>query len=218
MNIFKLVLVLSTFVFLVSCDSATEPVEIESQLLMPLKVGNEWTYTDTNFEDSKVTVEDFRYLVTRLEDVNIGYKQYKAFVLTGHNSKNEQVVQEFFTCNSIGLYTYGSENDPFNLLYRDLLLKYPVSVNERWNTYYHYFTPTTHRFSHDTCIVECLSIKEQITVPAGTFKCVKYQYTLNTGAKAIENWSESVGMISYQRFDKEGKLEESSVLKRRNFN
>jgi hypothetical protein len=186
MNIFKLVLVLSVFLLLVSCDEVAEPTKIETQLLMPLKVGNEWTYTDTIFEDSKVTVEDFRYLVTRLENVNIGYKQYKAFVLTAYNTKNEQVVQEFFTCNSIGLYNYGSETDPFNLIYRDLLLKYPVSVGERWNTYYHYFTPSTHRFSHDTCTVECLSIKEQITVPAGTFKCVKYQYTLNTGVKAIE--------------------------------
>ncbi len=217
MNIFKLVLVLSTIIFLVSCDEISEPAKIESQLLMPLKIGNEWTYTDSVFEESSVKVEDIKYLVTRFDDVNIGYKQYKTFVLTGFNTKNEQVVQEFYSCNSTGLYNYGSENEPFKMLYRDLLLKYPVLVNERWNTYFHYFSPISYRFSHDTCSVECLSIKEQITVPAGNFKCVKYQYTLNTGVKAVEYWSEGVGMISYQRYDAEGKLEEVSVLKRTNF-
>lgn len=216
MRYYLLLLVAFSMYLLISCEDTVTPEPPVSRYIMDLKVGNEWVYTDSIFEDNKVIVEDVIVRITRMDDVEIGSKQYKAFVAVTHDNKNEPIIQEFLSTDSYGLYTYGSENDPFKLKYRNLLIKYPTYTNENWKTIYHYFTNLTHRFSHDTCDVVCLSDKVKMTRPSGEFYSVKYRYTLNNKSFAEEHWISPIGIVDYKLFDTTGNLSRRRILKATN--
>ncbi|MBX3044181.1 MAG: hypothetical protein KIT33_04105 [Candidatus Kapabacteria bacterium] len=197
-----------------STNSSNSGTPAADNNILPLKVGNEWHYQDILIADNETITGESRNVVTRIQDVEIENKLYKAFAIVEYNTNNEAVYQKFISRTSVGIYNFASENDPFNLKYRNLTIKYPSWTNERWDAINHNFTNLSHRFSHDTCSVICLGTKEDIKVPAGDFRCSKYQYEFKNNSKIIEWWAVGAGLVRYEYYDDKGEIIRKRELKR----
>jgi hypothetical protein len=187
---------------LLSCSNSTKVIT-ESKDLIPLRIGNEWIYTDSIFDNGKVTTKEATGRITKLNTVKFDFKEYKYFTQTEYDSQNKQVGRIFIGNEPDGLYNYGSKTEPEFISFRDLLLRYPVELNSSWNTIYHFFDDVRYHFYDDTCDVKCVAVKELITVPAGTFSCYKYQYTLKDDIKIEEYWKIGTGMVAYIKYEKD---------------
>ncbi|MDX9790001.1 MAG: hypothetical protein RBT61_04165 [Candidatus Kapabacteria bacterium] len=175
--------------------STNNNTPIFSDDLLPLKVGNEWQYLDSSMYSDEAVVSTAVKRIIRLSDADIHGKQHKAFCQAEYDVNGEVKHQLFFSLDREGLYTYGSYNDPFKLIYRDRLVKLPLVLNQSWNAIYHHFTNLSHTFTHDTCVVKCIGLNENVSVPAGTFSCHKVSYTINDGTIVIDAWKVGVGLV-----------------------
>jgi hypothetical protein len=140
---FLIAIIISAFSFQSCKDDPVEPKESESQI-WPLAIGNYWTYShldknDSSFVDSVFVVKD-----TTIE----GEKWF--VVVMGDEDGN------LWRNSAIGLLSKTKDST-----YR-LLVKYPTNVGDK--------TPD----DEDTLYTVAKNVS--ITVPAGTFSTIKYEF------------------------------------------
>lgn len=137
--------------------------------IMPLEIGNFWTWTFENIEETWTVSEE-----TTLQGVDV----YKVTV----TSQQNEDYALYFRNEEDGLYAVGSDFEFFDP--PRLYIKYPVDLGEDF----------IDGWSFNYTVV---SLTETVTVPAGTFtECIKYEARYPGGdLVSIEYWKPGVGRI-----------------------
>jgi len=181
----KFTLILSGVLLIFACSSENNPVipiASGSDGLIPLKVGNSWTYQSTVYDlDSNITFQG-TYLQEVLASIVIDKltwyyidKEPKAGQYPRYTNK-EDGYYELYSANKIG----------------ELMFKYPCSKGESYFFSDHY--------------INVLSIDTNITTTLGNFSCILYRRqffdTGGSGQYFVTEWyvSPDIGIIKTYYF------------------
>lgn len=165
MKIAASILALFLVVLLISCDSETASDERATiRSLFPLTVGNNWRYLFTEFDtNGALEAQDTLELTIN-----------SAGTLNGHTGVYASVAMN-------PVFLYFSSNDLWNIDVSQpddsaLSLRYPLSgVLVLRDT-------TSSGLYRSRRTMRIVSEKEKITVPAGSFDCIKYETLDENGA------------------------------------
>ena len=164
MKILKLILALSLFFSLAACsddDNSVSTPEKISKGIWPMAVGNTWAY-ETQYFDSDLENKSTLIFCDSALQIN-GQSVYKLF-------SGDDII--YLQNNTDGVYL-GSDKPASDFF---IEYKYPCSVGDTFSK----------RGNQVLYTVE--SISDKITVPAGTFTCIKYvNYDKYEGATEAEN-------------------------------
>ncbi len=164
-NIFKikriimkylLIIILSTILIISCSDNSTNEVNSSKEIL-PLKVGNFWTYSRQKFSSYK------RDSVTFVDTVN--YSVSSSINLNGENwffmKFNSMVDEYIYTNRKDGLWClYAKDTNNIDLPSAKLFLKFPTKNND---------TTTI-----DSGTYKTINVDEYLSTQAGIFDCIKY--------------------------------------------
>lgn len=181
----RLFLLGGLMITLIGCHSTTNQVQDSNNVsgsILPLNIGNYWEYTilSTRLDSVLSDTGKVRMEVTRIDtfDNFIGY-----YI-------NNLIIHPFFSFGSIlilsnladGLYT--AENQltiPPSSPKIQKVLPFPTFLSD-----------SVHYSSY---IIYTNSVSEKITVPAGSFDCIKYSMLLNGDTVAVIWAKPNIGII-----------------------
>ncbi|MFZ5980019.1 MAG: BACON domain-containing protein [Candidatus Zixiibacteriota bacterium] len=129
-----------------------------SGYICPLAVGNYW-----NFDDSS------RLEITGQTMITYAEQTYQVYFWEWVTDNPYYRYRYLVRNESDGLWSIGEiyydSTTVDTILYRTMLLKYPVTVGEKWIV-------NEGGYSYE---MECVSLNENLSTPAGTFPCVVYK-------------------------------------------
>ncbi len=145
-------------IMLISCAGTTDtPPPAKSQEIIPLKIGNSWTYEDVEYDpdyQSEVAFDTLHESIT----VDTTISATKWFSNSANNS--------YFSSNSTdGYYVTYKNND--GVFVNSLFFKYPCNINDKYSIFIPDFNETFQITVIQTSIV--------VSTSAGTFFCYKYE-------------------------------------------
>ena len=147
----NLLIVVLVLILLQSCSDSTDPiVEDYSNQIVPLNIGHKWEYHNIIYDTSGNIFSEFNTSNTIMADTTIENTKWFYF------DKNAV----YFSIFSDGYHTF----DKYELdsLKNSLVYKYPCNPGDTYSEY----------------LVS--KVDTQITVPAGSFKCILYSIRLQT--------------------------------------
>ncbi len=123
--------------------------------LIPLTLGNMWTYKDIKYDTTGALVDASTYMVTSAKD-SVLYGRLMHHAAGWYTNADSGVIQYF------GYSTTGINGPLDTASYFGLFLKYPVVKGAS------YYSPLGG--------VSVPSIDTMINVPAGSFHCIRYNF------------------------------------------
>jgi len=174
-----------------SCSYDTTGPHTNNQPIMPLKVGNSWTY------NCHYLTGDFvkKAVVTGSTFLENEQKPTRVCVVTWYTFTNDEWVEEevqYYKNEFRGLYRYYEDK-------RELVAKYPIELNETW-----IIPGETEDLGNGISIIisfpttyECLHKDKEVVTPAGTFNCIEYSETpLLYISPVYSCYSPGIGLIT----------------------
>ncbi len=157
--------------------------------IQPLYVGAEWIFADTFFTIDSATTS--RLEITEEFNTAVPGIIGESYVMRWRNADSLNLNFIYHSSDSGSIRVGGnSPSDTMSAL--GMKLKYPVNEGDSWsfspmeynidNSNFFLDTDVTEMRCNDTCIY--------VTVPAGTFKCIEYEYSLpytSTGSRSAES-------------------------------
>ena len=173
-------------ILLSACDS----VEEDPDVLVPLTVGNSWTY-ETEWVG---IVDSFTVTIQSVHDFQKDGRTVRAYAevdqLNGEPGSSQRAW--LYANGPEGYYLNGGIAASDTLLLSSLYLKYPARVGERWDAvsieYRDWSTPPEFGV-YDTLGISLIAKDEPFETPAGTFKCHVYRYTIRPSEDVVEHWN-----------------------------
>lgn len=167
--------------------------------LVPLAVGNRWTYIDSSFHSGSVSVS--HSLVGIIGDTNIQYQSqsYKVYLenwMDYTTQKHNDLSWLKANCPE-GLYCFGGIGPKGGFVAaKSLYAKYPARTGEIWNKMNIVFTFADSAFMvWDTTLAVVESTVEMFETPAGRFRC--YVYTSHwVGFTFREYYAVNIGLVA----------------------
>ena len=233
MKYFKITLTI-LIIFLISCEKE-EGLKTNSTDIVPLKVGNKWSYTTYLYEEGKeVENGTTTTSVDKLVYLTINREVVKSFQVK--NTSGDLYTNRFVGVTPNGYTEYGLIADFDNMIYSEssrriiyignndtitynsLIAKYPVQANETWTTKNSYSNldydaskgAITVEIQVDTVDVECVETNKTINTGIGSYSCIGYRYGDNDNY-TISYYSIGYGMIKSE-FYENGEIEGYSIL------
>ncbi len=169
-----LLMSLTLALLLISCDDIRDESEIDSQdVLVPLAIGNEWSYIDSSGSTGEVKLLHIGITGSMMADTGEDEQSEVFFwnwrdLETGEYSDNVWLHYN----GEEGFYTLGGISSTDTLLINCLKIKYPVAVSESWiypDIEYDYINKEW--LVTDTLEVFCTAVDTLISTPAGDFMC-----------------------------------------------
>ncbi len=169
---------------LAACQKNTNPLDSTSNAaatIMPLVVGNQWTYIDSSFSSTGTLLlrDSSKLAITGTTTIQYGGASTQVYHWNWLNVRTG-VADDWrwlTRVESDGRYMFGgmSSKGTF-VLVKTLSEKFPVSVGESWQRYNIVArTDSTFRVQ-DTLLVRCTALDEPFNTLVGTLKCVVYYY------------------------------------------
>jgi hypothetical protein len=189
-NTFFKALALIIIFNLLSCSDEQNPIMPinESNLIMPLSIGNYWEYVDSVFYTSdSIEIYHYTWSVVGKEKIlsqNDSIEVYIFRIEYSHGPQNDY----FFKNNPEGLTQYSNNefDSAGNNSLRSLLIKYPLKLGDTWIT--------NHGDYAD--INKCLSINTEFTALGRNFHCYEIQRSVGSPSYVIEYYSAGFGMVA----------------------
>ncbi len=178
--VFTFCLILVSFV---ACNTGSEPEDSKKQLI-PLAIGNSWSYTQTTFDTTgKVSSAAYHFDDKVDSDTIISNEKWY------HSEGYPNYV--WITNRSNGFWHFAKAGTSL-LIKRDttlLVFGYPAKIGTKPGTY------------------EVVSLDKEVTVQAGTFRCIHYVYKV---ANPTNYWftgfeyfiTPGLGIVKWQQFGK----------------
>lgn len=141
----------------VGCEGTTDPNNnnVSQDVIFPLAVNNEWVYQETIFDSNGVVSRQNNYSTAIVKDsIRLGEKVFidqSGFIYVNRTD---------------GLWYL---NDGINRNEQLLAFKYPCKIGDTFpGSHFNY------NGEKDLVTMTVVSLNESITVPAGTYTCIKY--------------------------------------------
>jgi len=190
---FIIIVVISFIFFSCSYDKSTNP-QVEDQIeIMPLKVGNSWTYNINQFNQNIIK----KSVITEKITISYENENIEVYVLSWYTLVNDSLITDsvfyYYKNEDDGLYRYYSNK-------KELIAKYPIEPNESWT-----IPGETEELGNGVIIIitlprsfECVSKNEEITTPIGTFECIKYvENSINLISPSYFYYCPGIGLVSF---------------------
>lgn len=140
---------------LFSCSNSTSPENVAPDEVIPLTMGNSWSYTYTNYDENGDETSSFPRESTIDKDTTIS--DLTCYAYSNHHSAWYTNLDDGYSSYSLNA---SSENEATMLMF-----KYPATKGDIYGD-------SEYR-------VEVISINEKITVTAGTFNVLHYSTTIS---------------------------------------
>lgn len=190
-------------VLLLGCDSDNNPTTsefLQNGVIVPLKVGNYWSYIDSSFTENGILekVDSSTLSITGYSDVSYKGSNLQVFHWTWIFEGQSSNFSWLFRNETDGLYSYGTRSLDSNYIYdKSLLFKYPVKVNDSWQNIEHYSSPGDTIYYSDTIAYTCISINEKFITPGGVFSCIVYNSKRNNNYDFYDSYIYFAKNIGY---------------------
>jgi hypothetical protein len=156
------------------------PIQVNP--IVPMAVGNRWTYVDSTFATGTgqlQSVDSSRVEITGREDIRYQGVVCEAYDWTWTNPANGSPDDFSFVVGTApnGIYEYGGRSSSGLFMPGRLLeLRYPVYLNDSWTAHeiLHY---ASRGFVDTTYTYQCSAPDTLLRTPAGMLRCVEYLYT-----------------------------------------
>lgn len=174
----KKLLFFFSFLIVASCDDQTDDAASGS-VIMPLKVGNYWTFVDSSFDDVGAFIEaDTSTLsITGKKTIEYGGASYEVFLWTWitYGSDHSWLMGN----GDGGLYLFGGTSPKGDyILTKSLSIKYPAETGDEWEEYNVMYSSLDSSFSiSDTSLTSCTSTDAVLPSPLADFICYRYEYS-----------------------------------------
>lgn len=160
-----------------SCDEKTD--SNVSGVIMPLKVGNYWTFVDSMFDDvgNFVSSDTSTLSITGKKSIEYQNVSYEVFFWTWTTFGADH---SWLTWNGLeGLYLFGGTSAKQDyILTKTLSIKYPANVNDQWEKYNVTYSSMDSSFRiYDTTTITCSSHNALLASPLGDLACYTYEYS-----------------------------------------
>ena len=170
----------------------SQPILGQSDVIVPLNVGNYWVFTDSTFlNDSLIVVDTSRVEITGKTIIEFQGNNYEVFFWNWFNMNSNPPQPEplkwLVRNEPDGLWEYGMLNDMDTLLLKNLNLKFPANIGDSWPIMAYLIADTSITVS-DTLIMECLDTDKEYITPCGTYQCYVYQYQWNFMDELFESF------------------------------
>jgi hypothetical protein len=159
---------------IISCTKKNDPgvrfplIPSASGVILPLNIGNQWIYSNTNYDSTGKGIDSSIYTQKVESDTLINNRKW---YLLNH---------QWQTNLTNGLYYF--DNGRQNLWY-----KYPGAAGEKYKII---------TMLNDTLNFEVININELLTVKAGTFTTYHYRYVFTGLPVNIDLWyAPNIGLI-----------------------
>ncbi len=184
MNYLRIFLILFLFSLVSGCEDEPIKQSLNKSLLIPLKIGNEWTYIDSsvNAEGTHAFVETKTYVIIK----DSIWNEEKMFMFNRTDFMDINLYG-YFLNRADGTYLFDSSNianEP------QMFIKFPVYKNNGFKGY------------TDFLIVS--NIDTSYTTPAGLFNCIMYESIKSdkNNSYYIHYFSPGIGHIASEYYYK----------------
>lgn len=202
------ILILFFFLIVWGCTKDDNPINdngLSVSSIMPLKVGNSWTFLDSLFNENGTfnRVDTSQLKITGKTIISYQDKDIEVYYWDWIDLKNGQPSEIILLCgnDSNGFNIYGGKYlDSIIVLGKFLFLKYPAEVGEEWDYISIYYQSDRLFTIGDTSKITCISVNEKLKTAKGTISC--YTYTnRRTYLTRIEDiylyYAENIGYVGY---------------------
>lgn len=216
-NILNNSLLLVTLSFLVllfiRCDNSVKPEppndEEISLGILPLKVGNWWTYRDYDLKpdgsiNELIPYTEFNYLIKSSHSITVDNENYVVFGRAWKYTDNENysTSEWLFRNFNNGLYAMGGKMPTDSIFTKLLKYKYPVQKGEAWKSQNLVYDLYDKKYLIlDTVTYTCIDKNVLFETPIGNFSCTVYYHRedldddVSEKADIYEYYSKDVGLI-----------------------
>lgn len=152
--------------------------------ILPLAVGNTWSYVDTVYyrgggAPDSIVVDSFFQGITGTRAVALAAGTSTAYLSRALDPATRQPFgpATWLQDRADGNHTVGIEQGEATFTFETLHVKYPAVDGERYPTHFLEFRDDGGTLVPlvDTVEIEVVDTRHACTVPAGTFACVKYR-------------------------------------------
>ena len=170
------ILMVSLSIAMLNCSDEDSPVEITpgKQAILPLKVGNTWTYVDSVYlSGSQPGAYNSTMTVTGQTTVTIDTTHYDVFELMMFDSLYMESTVLYMQNDALGLWNYGVACLTDTLMAPIFYAQYPVSIGSRFGKIF-LICALGNPTGMGPGEVVCTHTDTLYTTPAGTFSCIRY--------------------------------------------
>jgi hypothetical protein len=216
-KLISLILSSSLVLWVTTCKkdfSATNTsTKIESDVLIPLKVGNYWNYEATYYSST----DSVRYAVKERLTVHYEGHHYEAF-FAAYNNANPNPRWLYWN-GADGLYSMGGLSETDTMIFPVLQFKYPVEKGETWEVSRMVYNLVEQRFYiKDTLTYTCIDNDSSIVTPSATFQTVAYMFKVSQGddvllkEKHFFYYAPRIGLIKHEIKNESGTLIKAKMV------
>jgi hypothetical protein len=198
-----MLLVFSSLLF-VACEDANENDGLKVDELLPVKLGNSWTYKETHYHyyyggEPEITVDTFNKSISGPYRIN-GVDYYAM-----DDSKEIQSPDYFrylFGSDENGnMMAYGGISNTDTLIFNSVYLKKNATAGEVWRTTELGLNYSDRTFKEDSCTLKCISPDTLITTPKGTFHCMAWNVYDDEEDFTIAFLGFNIGIVKVESYE-----------------
>ncbi|MGE0076874.1 MAG: hypothetical protein AB7S48_03350 [Bacteroidales bacterium] len=181
----------------IACDKNDDD-QNKTDSIIPVKMGNKWTYSTYYIHDQ--TDVSATYEIGDLVNIN-GINSYK--YITAESSSN---IVSLIKNDTGGNYVIvGAYSDVDTLITPSITYKLNAKKGDSWE-YNDIIINEDYEFESRTLTMLCTNIDTLITTPKGSFKCMAFKHTPNSGEDVFREFiSKNTGIIKIEHYE-EGNL------------
>lgn len=211
MKIVKYILLaIISWSFSACSDSDNNSVKpINTNLIMPLAVGNFWSYSDTLFLYGSVSSS--KLSIVGQKTIEYQGESQSVYLWTWDASIDSSLREDWYYNNeSDGLYCYGCKANGVDTLFKTIYSKFPADVGSEYLSSAVYFGGKY--FISENRNIKIVSINKKVATILGDFICYDYQYK-DAYLNVIDlYYSKGVGYVGSETRDLNGNLTHSLKL------
>ncbi len=166
--------IIVTLLFLTGCDNSIGP--ISSEEIWPLKPGNVWLY---RVEHPTWIKDTLKMEITGTMIVSYGGQNYTVSKMMFYGKNQSPPEYQWLYWNGPdGVYAMGGVSPTDTFVVKELELKYPSEVGDRWQ--YRSVAYSFNRkefYIRDTLTYSLVGKEVPVETPAGKFKCYQYRFS-----------------------------------------
>lgn len=198
-----------------SCDTAEPPIWGD---IYPLTPGNKWIY---KIEHPTWIDGNFVTEIIGTMDVTYKGKKYKVAKIAYYNEGESIPDYQWLKWKGPdGIYNMGGVSSTDTFIVKELELKYPANVGDKWQvSQISYSRDRLEFYISDTLDFQLFSNNEILETPADTFKCIVYGFIKWPAEDVAIDWTYkyyynvNIGLVGNITVNEYGEIKEKYSLK-----
>lgn len=180
--------------FFVACEN-DDDTENKIDYIIPIKTGNNWTYSTYYSHDKKIT-ESTTFEIGDLVSIK-GTEGYK-YTTEGSSTNIVFLVKNDEEGNYV---LVGGYSDVDTLVNPSIAYKLNANKGDNW-TFFDIIMHEDYSFESRSSTMFCTNSDTLITTPKGTFNCIAFEYSPNSGEDVFKSYiTKNIGIVKNEHYE-----------------